>query len=199
MQGARVWSLVGGTKISHAAWCGQKKKISSKNGIIALLFSYYPLVQTPSQMRLAKLERLGNWSMQLVCERAGWNSAPTLSGVLPFKLFSFETFQCHFKELLFWSFAIMTELASLVFRVVGEGTLGSPALLMVLHFALFPTLLCLELALPLPFRHCYLWKYVCAQGPTWLCSKQGDSWLNGVFPQCLNLSKALEGWATNKK
>ena len=34
MQGTRVWSLVGGTKIPHVAWCSQKKR---RGGTIVLV------------------------------------------------------------------------------------------------------------------------------------------------------------------
>lgn len=39
---------------------------------------------------------------------------------------------------------------------------------------------------------------MCASQPGW-DPEEGDSWFNGVVPQCLNLPKGLAGQTTNKK
>ena len=139
-------------------------------------------------MRLVKLERLGDGPKQFVCGGAGRSSAPTLSSVLSLKLFSFEMLQCHFKELLFWSFTVRTELVSCAFLSC-RGTYS--------WFSCF-----LDSPLPCPFSYplpgtcsppplqtlLSIEICMCKAQPGWDL-KQGDSWLNGFSSTVLECAQ----------
>lgn len=104
---------------------------------------------------------------------------------------SSEMFQCHFKHLLFSIIHCKDRTCLRWFSLLScRGTyswLSCPLIVL-------PCLFFLPSALNLPplLSNTVIYRNINAR-PNLAGTKQGDSWLNGFFLQCLNVPKDLEG------